>query len=235
MATIQHQGVNADRTMPQENDNLRKQWTKLSKKTRTYLMIDTLEEQICHLFARVVSSESKIIIQSNEQNYKVTTSIIKSLPGCMQQNLHTDYPERGESAVESFIAILALQDGTKLTVIDNNNKDNIMISRDISIRKHSLIVARGDFVHAGSSAYDLANIRLHFYIETKSNFNKFQNKTYYLLKSITDTFDFKSGYNNNNDNDDNNENNCNNNDDNDDNNDNNNNNNFVSIQLNAAV
>lgn len=106
-----------------------------------------------------------------------TASLLLSLVGCMQQRLHYDYDSNVETSSKSYIIIVALMDGTKLVRADG---DRVTV---MYLNKGDLLIARGDFVHAGA-AYSIENIRLHWYVDYKGNGRK--NGTTYAVSNLND-------------------------------------------------
>lgn len=91
-------------------------------------------------------------------------SVLLSEPGCMRQHLHRDFnfKKRPRETIMSYLAILALQDDTKLVVLTENGLEIITLNRG------DLFIGRGDLVHSGSE-YECMNIRLHWYIDYDDN------------------------------------------------------------------
>ncbi len=83
-------------------------------------------------------------------------SLLLSLNGCMEQELHSDFPANSSSSRTSYACVVFLQDGGKLllqrgqeTLVPHFNTGDI-------------VVFRGDKLHAGAS-YDQANLCVHYH------------------------------------------------------------------------
>ncbi len=121
-------------------------------------------------------------LAATTRNFKIKLSMLLSLPGCQKQQFHCDNdtssPEALTAAVNSFIVILGVEDGTSLLYLDENN-----VEQSICILPGELFIARGAFVHAGASYADF-NFRFHFYIDwfnnkRESDFTNFNTRGYY--------------------------------------------------------
>ena len=86
-----------------------------------------------------------------------TISILHSLAGCEQQQLHKDYAD-DECGISCLLAIC---EGTRI-VIDHG--DNY---RPLELNVGQCVFFKGDVVHAGAG-YDAENIRLHAYYDSGS-------------------------------------------------------------------
>jgi hypothetical protein len=110
-------------------------------------------------FFAVTDSKGKPILKNR---YEFDGTVIRSLPGCRQQDIHADYPSDSdrETAQYSnyFLAVLAMQEGTKLLFLNTAK-----VLYKVNIPKGALLIANGLFLHSGAS-YDVENTRLHFYV-----------------------------------------------------------------------
>mmetsp|Transcript_14209 Transcript_14209/g.21147 ORF Transcript_14209/g.21147 Transcript_14209/m.21147 type:complete len:289 (-) Transcript_14209:41-907(-) len=113
-------------------------------------------------------------------------NLLKSLDGCGKQRFHSDNPydtddeDKVQATHDSFICILAVEEGTKLYYLDEYK-----VSRFVNLSKGQLLVARGSFIHAGSD-YDLSNIRFHFYLDAPKN-GREKDSTYFLDSAFEST------------------------------------------------
>lgn len=87
-------------------------------------------------------------------------TVLVSHPGCQQQHMHSDYDRKRVAELSDdlkpFGAVIALQDNTKLVLVDST----------VVFNRGDILVFRGDTVHAGAS-YDDYNVRVHVYGEQK--------------------------------------------------------------------
>lgn len=101
-------------------------------------------------------------------------TIIKSLPGGMQQDVHRDFPtfETAEALkVKGWVQaslFIALEDKTQLDVFPAGFTGTVRESTRtrVQIPKGSMIIFRGDLPHTGIS-YDAEHIRLHCYLRVR--------------------------------------------------------------------
>eukprot|EP01038_Epipyxis_sp_PR26KG_P014425 gene14425-19356_t len=164
----------------QENDYKRLQLINMNEMTKTELKVDVAEMKISQLFEEASNvcdkkrteharrSKAQVTLKGKKKQrkvYNVVTSVLKSVQGCREQHFHTDYSyHHGKSC---FISLLAIEDNTTLQIVkydQETHPHNTYIKETVHIPKGSLFIARGDFVHSGSS-YVKANYRYHFYID----------------------------------------------------------------------
>jgi hypothetical protein len=97
-----------------------------------------------------------------QNRFRFDATAIRSIPGCRQQDIHTDFPNQLDhqkvKSSKCFIAVLALQDGTKLVYLDRAK-----VLTTVCIPKGALFIANGLFLHGGAP-YDVQNTRVHFYV-----------------------------------------------------------------------
>ena len=89
----------------------------------------------------------------DELNQNIIWKILKSEPGCIAQDLHTDAPEMiGDIAPRDvrYSIILSIMDGTKIVLHDETVVD---------IPFRGMIMFRGDYFHAGA-AYNETHYRV---------------------------------------------------------------------------
>jgi hypothetical protein len=91
---------------------------------------------------------------------KSDASILLSLNGCMEQQIHTDYDTNSKNSYKSRILIIAIMDNTSIIVWNKRGYNK----RIIKIPKGSMFIGRGTLLHAGNS-YDIINLRLHYYVD----------------------------------------------------------------------
>jgi hypothetical protein len=99
-------------------------------------------------------------------------NVLRSLPGCVQQEFHTDYPPNTSypRAADGPVGIIAaFQASTHISTP----------AGDVPIPPGSVLVFAADFVHAGS-AYDEENHRLHLYGMVAGKRRAPRNSTYLL-------------------------------------------------------
>ena len=87
-------------------------------------------------------------------------SLLRSLPGCGVQKNHTDYAVGNKKG--TFSGIGAPYVG--LVALENNTTLNIE-GKVVCIPLGACLIMRGNVIHAGS-AYNVDNIRFHFYMDT---------------------------------------------------------------------
>ncbi len=94
-----------------------------------------------------------------------------SLPGCKQQQWHTDYdPDQIEHITHKPLGIIvALQDDTYFCEFPNVKHH---------LQKGDILIFKGDVVHAGG-AYSRENVRIHVYLDSIQH-RRTRNKTYIL-------------------------------------------------------
>lgn len=142
------------------------------KKRRQVIFVDKTKENINNnkwnevykvVNEIIVPSINKMLISGNlnETKYKIITSGLLSEDGCSEQRLHSDNNNNNKCKIKlsiysyiftlvvelsrkNFIAILAIEDGTTIDILDINR-----VRRTISIKKGSFFIARGIFIHAG--------------------------------------------------------------------------------------
>lgn len=162
-----------------KNDYKRKQISETDLSTKQRQAIKPITDLLTGLFKEVDDGTAK----------PSGVSVLLSEPGCMRQQLHRDFnlEARRRETLMSYLAILALQDGTKLVVL---TKDGLKI---ITLNAGDLFIGRGDLVHSGSE-YDCMNIRLHWYIDYDDN-QRGIGKTFYYHEltestSVGEYFDY---------------------------------------------
>jgi hypothetical protein len=101
-------------------------------------------------------------------------SLLLSLPGCAEQQPHTDFDlnKSLKGALKSRILIVALMDKTRIVTYDNEGYHR----KEITIPKGGLFIGRGSLIHNGA-AYESTNLRIHFYLDCKRN-SRLPNKVY---------------------------------------------------------
>lgn len=138
--------------------------------------------KIAHKVGRTVR---RLISRRRENWPKILTdfNLIYSLPGCKEQDVHTDYqrkegfkfPKRVKPGVTAFGVIFALMDGCQLKVwpeswrLFEKSEEDLKDKKPIKgcvipIPRGHMVVFRGDLYHAGMG-YDAFNARLHSYVE----------------------------------------------------------------------
>ena len=86
-----------------------------------------------------------------------------ALPGLLEQVPHTDYVDYLEHLPRSnFIVFVSMMPNTRIVVFDDSMRKSVVV-----LNPGDVFVGRGDVVHAGA-AYDIHNVRLHFYITRES-------------------------------------------------------------------
>lgn len=79
-------------------------------------------------------------------------SILVSLAGCMEQQLHYDFNmEKITETKQSYLLIADITKNTKLVIYTNN------IKHTVQLHAGDLLIGRGDLIHAGA-AYDKKNV-----------------------------------------------------------------------------
>jgi hypothetical protein len=102
------------------------------------------------------------LIEAVDPNLELSPeSVIVSTPKCMEQSFHADYDYDTPAAKKSFIILAGLMP-SKLNYVDV--LDGLSIRKTLAYDAGDILIARGDFVHAGA-AYDQSNVRLHFYVD----------------------------------------------------------------------
>lgn len=83
--------------------------------------------------------------------------VLHSLAGCARQPMHTDYDAAvvARCAAKPLGALLALEDGTRLCVVDG----------EVEMRVGDVLVFDGDVPHCGAP-YDSANTRIHIFLDS---------------------------------------------------------------------
>ena len=132
---------------------------------------DELREQApVGAYADDIKAEIRKIVQATRMDLLVGSGVvIRSLAGCKQQQLHTDYNPKSRVFKTRDIPlglIAAIQDGTRLVTREG----------ELSIPVGSVLVFRGDFVHAGAS-YESEHMRLHWYADARE-YPRDTNRTY---------------------------------------------------------
>ena len=99
-----------------------------------------------------------------------TPTLIVSEAGCVQQQWHFDYPQNAGTiksikVKNSFFLVVSIMEGTSFQGCNNITHE---ILPKIKLNIGDILIGRGDFLHAGD-AYDVDNIRIHFYVD----FSKF--------------------------------------------------------------
>ena len=91
------------------------------------------------MFFTVISSEQS----SPPDKFEFLYKLLKSLPNCPKQELHHDSKQRSDSSYNiQYSLIVAIESNTKLILSDNY---------EIDIPINSMIMFRGDYMHAGAS------------------------------------------------------------------------------------
>ena len=99
------------------------------------------------MFFTVISSEES----SPPDKFELVYKLLKSLPNCPKQELHHDSEQRSDSSYNiQYSLIVAIESNTRLILSDHNN---------IDIPINSMIMFRGDYMHAGAS-YPKINHRI---------------------------------------------------------------------------
>eukprot|EP00966_Prymnesium_polylepis_P059302 1374746-Prymnesium_polylepis.1 len=92
-------------------------------------------------------------------------NVINSAPTCAKQRLHWDYNPNVVRYLrrKPRSAILALQEGTRLTVYDTELECNVTVL----VPPGAILLFDGDVAHAGAS-YAACNTRVHLYLDVPS-------------------------------------------------------------------
>ena len=122
-----------------------------------------------------INNRVKELIDKMNANLRFNEpSLLHSLAGCMQQELHYDHNPTIKEGKASFGVIVFLEDGGKLVVLEKHNSKE----KELYFNKGDIIIFRSDLVHAGA-AYDRANSRLHYYFDAPNYERKNERFVFY--------------------------------------------------------
>jgi len=128
-----------------------------------------------YYFIYIESSKYKIVsVMRNElldilncigiedRSHTFHPTILYSLPGCGEQCPHYDYNTDSGSINDCYVALVALDDDSRLLIIDYDGRKVV----NVHLNAGDIIIMRGGTCHAGAH-YQMLNIRLHYYIDPR--------------------------------------------------------------------
>ena len=144
------------------NDLKRRQWRLHTRgKEATQALVDELRTAVLPLYTALSAINDVVILES--------------LPGCQQQQYHTDYDMdelgRLERKEDMPLGILiALEDHTKLMVKGLARRPTTEGPRPrpgaaVNLNRGDVLIFRGDLIHAGA-VYTQRNLRLHTFLDS---------------------------------------------------------------------
>ena len=114
-----------------------------------------------------------------DNHYFSDPNILRSLPGCQEQEAHRDFEVKDDTEEATLPAgvIVALEPDTTLEVWDDDGTNQ----QTVKLYRGDVLIFRGSVVHAGS-AYDKDNVRIHLYVDSRAQPRQ-QNKTWNVKTS----------------------------------------------------
>ena len=156
------------------NDDKRRQWRLHTRGNgATEALVTELTHDVLPLYTNLAAIHDVVILES--------------LPGCQQQQYHTDYDvtELARLATRPedmpLGILIALEDHTKLMVkglarLTATGGPRHRPGFAVNLDKGDVLIFRGDLIHAGA-AYTRRNVRLHTFIDS-THISRQSNATY---------------------------------------------------------
>lgn len=137
----------------------------IQDKTRKQLICDA-DDQLRRNLNPIYILLEKLFTLLDPGAYTVSQeSILASIPGGFDQDLHGDFDFRQEIAKFNFFVLVGLEQKSSIRI--EQNIGGKTYDRIIDYSAGDFVICRGDLIHAGT-AYTSRNVRLHYYIDYKS-------------------------------------------------------------------
>jgi hypothetical protein len=126
-------------------------------------------------FGKIMAKSNLVFKNVNSDLKDGKFTLLCSDVNCSEQKKHTDYKIDDDNINHSMFALIALMDNTELIGYQKNGK-----RITIRLEAGDMLVAREEFIHAGSAYPLLFNVRLHVYYDNKyARIKRLKDTTYF--------------------------------------------------------